>query len=226
MKKFTKLFLSCAAIAAVTAAVATSAMAAEVSLTGDVLGTYNTETGKLELTAPDVDQGTEATLLVFGADVTDVTQDDVVGIDQATNAEFANTGLKDAPQVPETGSNKYTVKLGYYADGVFTVKSGVLLLGEEDGVEIIVGDANVDGHIRTNDANAILWYTVDTESANAAKVGKVINVSDGTTAKVGDANLDGNIRTNDANAILWYTVDPESANAANVGQVLIGTVTE
>lgn len=229
MKKFTKLFLSCAAITAVTAAVATSAMASEIALTGELEGTYDTETGKLAIVAPtDLDAGSEATLLVIPATVDDtaVTADDVTGIDQATGAEFANTGLKDAPQVPETGSLKYTVKVGYYVNDVFTIKSSTLLLGEEEGIEIIVGDANLDGHIRTNDANAILWYTVDPESDDAAKVGQVINVSDGTTAKVGDANLDGNIRTNDANAILWYTVDPESADAAKVGQVLIGTVTE
>ena len=44
MKKFSKLFLSCAAVAAVTAAVATSAMAA-----GEISAEYSAETASLQL---------------------------------------------------------------------------------------------------------------------------------------------------------------------------------
>ena len=45
MKKFSKLFLSCAAVAAVTAAVATSAMAA-----GEISAEYSAETASLKIT--------------------------------------------------------------------------------------------------------------------------------------------------------------------------------
>ena len=45
MKKFSKLFLSCAAVAAVTAAVATSAMAA-----GEISDEYSAETSMLKIT--------------------------------------------------------------------------------------------------------------------------------------------------------------------------------
>ena len=224
MKKFSKLFLSCAAVAALTAAVATSAMADTVDVTGDVTGTYDTETGKLAITAPtDMDADSQATLLVYeGAAATEVTADSVVGIDQAADAAFTKNGLKDKPQVPAEGNTEYTVKLGYYADGTFTVKTGTLTLGEVEGVEITIGNVNNDTDIDALDANAILWYGVD--EAYSANVGKTINLSDGKTMLVGNVNNDTDIDALDANAILWYGVDGEYS--ANVGTKVIGTVVD
>ena len=225
MKKFSKLFLSCAAVAALTAAVATSAMADTVDVTGDVTGTYDTETGKLAITAPtDMDADSQATLLVYdaAAAATEVTAGSVVGIDQAANAAFAKNGLKDKPQVPADGNTQYTVKLGYYADGAFTVKTGTLTLGEVEGVEIVIGNVNNDTDIDALDANAILWYGVD--EAYSANVGKTINLSDGKTMLVGNVNNDTDIDASDANAILWYGVDGEYS--ANVGTKVIGTVVD
>ncbi len=227
MKKFSKLFLSCAAVAALTAAVATSAMAEEVALTGDVTGTYYTDggnAGKLVIDKPnDIDAGTQATLLVYeGAAATEVTADSVVGIDQAADAAFTKNGLKDKPQVPAEGNTQYTVKLGYYADGTFTVKTGTLTLGELEGVEITIGNVNNDTDIDALDANAILWYGVD--EAYSANVGKTINLSDGKTMLVGNVNNDTDIDALDANAILWYGVDGEYS--ANVGTTVIGTVVD
>lgn len=229
MKKFSKLFLSCAAVAALTAAVATAAMAEEVNVSGDVTGTYDTETGKLAITAPtDMDADSQATLLVYdaAAAATEVTADSVVGIDQAADAAFTKNGLKDKPQVPAEGNTQYTVKLGYYADGTFTVKTGTLTLGELEGVEITIGDINGDGNIRTNDATNVLWYTVDPTSPNAGNSAKVIQKTDGTSVQVGDINGDTNIRTNDATNILWYTVDSTSPNAGNAGTKVMGTIVD
>ena len=67
MKKFTKLFLSCAAVAAVTAAVATTAMAAEI--TGDVEGTFNETDKTVTITTTAAELGADTskpvTFLVY-----------------------------------------------------------------------------------------------------------------------------------------------------------------
>ena len=116
MKKFSKLFLSCAAVAAVTAAVATSAMAA-----GEISAKYTpAETGattaslKIE-TKYDADQ---KTLLIVPSSVSldKVTADDVVQIDQ--NAEIVDVVL---PAKLKDGT--YTVYMGgdgqVYSDTFF-----------------------------------------------------------------------------------------------------------
>ena len=77
MKKFSKLFLSCAAVAAVTAAVATSAMAA-----GEISAEYSAETASLKITTKYT--ADQKTLLIVPSSVSldKVTADDVVQIDQ------------------------------------------------------------------------------------------------------------------------------------------------
>ena len=195
MKKFTKLFLSCAAVAAITASIATAAMAEEVSLTGDVAGTYDPDSGKLTITAPaDMEPGTQATLLVYayGKDRTSVAAADVVGIDQAAAAAFTNSGLKDKPQVPETGNNKYTVALGYYVGSTFTVKEGTLLLGEEDGV--LIGDVDLNGEIDLDDATEVVRHSV-----------KLIKLT-GDALAAADADQNKEVDLDDATCIVRYSV--------------------
>ena len=92
MKKFSKLFLSCAAVAAVTAAVATSAMAA-----GGISATYtaageNETTAKLTIDASGY-TADQKTLLIVPSSVSldKVTAGDVVQIDQ--NAEIVDVVL-------------------------------------------------------------------------------------------------------------------------------------
>ena len=86
MKKFSKLFLSCAAVAAVTAAVATSAMAA-----GEISAEYSAETASLKITTKYT--ADQKTLLIVPSSVSldKVTADDVVQIDQ--NAEIVDVAL-------------------------------------------------------------------------------------------------------------------------------------
>lgn len=191
MKKFTKLFLSCAAIAAVTAAVATSAMAADI--TGGLSGTY--EDGKLSIVAPnDIDAAKAATLLVYdaSADVTDLSAEtDVVGIDQSkAGTAFENTGLKGAPT--EEDGTTYVVALGYYTKaGDFTVTTGKLF----SNGQILIGDADQDGFVDGGDATAILKVNVGTYTF----------VDNGEEAA--DADQDGYVDGGDATAILKFTVD-------------------
>lgn len=157
MKKFSKLFLSCAAVAAVTAAVATSAMAA-----GEISAKYTpAETGattaslKIE-TKYDADQ---KTLLIVPSSVSldKVTADDVVQIDQ--NAEIVDVVL---PAKLKDGT--YTVYMGgdgqVYSD-TFRVGAG----------KVLIGDANQDGYVEAADATAILKYNINKIDKTNDKVG-------------------------------------------------------
>lgn len=213
MKKFSKLFLSCAAVAAVTAAVATSAMAA-----GEISAEYSAETASLKITTKYT--ADQKTLLIVPSSVSldKVTADDVVQIDQ--NAEIVDVALP-----ADLKDGKYTVYMG--GDG--QVYSTNFKVGTGTDEEYIVGDSNSDGKIRTGDANAILWYTVDNKAVEGKSfnVGKKIVTADGELA-IGDSNKDGKIRTGDANAILWYTVDDKAVDGKsfNVGETVTGQLAE
>lgn len=217
MKKFSKLFLSCAAVAALTAAVATSAMAEEVALTGELTGTYYTadtadeNAGKLVITPPsDMVEGEQATLLVYdaAAAATKVTSDSVVGIDQAADAAFTKNGLKNTVVVPEEGSKTYTVKLGYYVpngkDGTsFTVKTGTLTLGESTAD---YGNVNGDNMIDYQDAIVVL----DAEIGNVTLTAEqIVNA---------DVVVDGVVDYQDAIDILNYEVGNDSNTAILRGE--------
>lgn len=218
MKKFSKLFLSCAAVAAVTAAVATSAMAAgEISATYTAAGENATAKLTIDASGYTADQ---KTLLIVPSSVSldKVTDGDVVQIDQ--NAEIVDVVLP-----ADLKDGKYTVYMG--GDG--QVYSTNFKVGTGTDEEYIVGDSNSDGKIRTGDANAILWYTVDDKAVEGKSfnVGKKIVTADGELA-IGDSNKDGKIRTGDANAILWYTVDDKAVDGKsfNVGETVTGQLAE
>ena len=121
MKKFSKLFLSCAAVAAVTAAVATSAMAA-----GEISAEYSAETASLKITTKYT--ADQKTLLIVPSSVSldKVTADDVVQIDQ--NAEIVDVALP-----ADLKDGKYTVYMGgdgqVYSD-TFRVGAGKVLIGD------------------------------------------------------------------------------------------------
>lgn len=218
MKKFSKLFLSCAAVAAVTAAVATSAMAA----VNDISAEYKAPeagatTASLKITSTY--QADQKTLLILpkGVDLTNVPTNKVVQIDQ--NTDIVNVVL------PADLDGTYTVYMG--GDG--EIHETTFKVGNGTDEDFIVGDSNSDGKIRTGDANAILWYTVDDKPVD----GKSFNVGDKiTTANgdhiIGDSNKDGKIRTGDANAILWYTVDDKAVDGKsfNVGETITGQLAE
>lgn len=191
MKKFSKLFLSCAAVAAVTAAVATSAMAA-----GEISAKYTpAETGattaslKIE-TKYDADQ---KTLLIVPSSVSldKVTADDVVQIDQ--NAEIVDVVL---PAKLKDGT--YTVYMGgdgqVYSD-TFRVGAG----------KVLIGDADQDGFVDSGDATTILKYNV----------GSVELVGDGQAAA--DADQDGFVDGGDATAILKYNVGVVDSSTEKIG---------
>ena len=191
MKKFSKLFLSCAAVAAVTAAVATSAMAA-----GEVSATYTpAETGATTASLSITTKYTadQKTLLIVPSSVSldKVTADDVVQIDQ--NAEIVDVVL---PADLKDGT--YTVYMGgdgqVYSD-TFRVGAG----------KVLIGDADQDGFVDGGDATTILKYNV----------GSVELVGDGQAAA--DADQDGFVDGGDATAILKYNVGVVDSSTEKIG---------
>ena len=191
MKKFSKLFLSCAAVAAVTAAVATSAMAA-----GEVSATYTpAETGATTASLKITTKYTadQKTLLIVPSSVSldKVTADDVVQIEQ--NAEIVDVVL---PADLKDGT--YTVYMGgdgqVYSD-TFRVGAG----------KVLIGDADQDGFVDGGDATTILKYNV----------GSVELVGDGQAAA--DADQDGFVDGGDATAILKYNVGVVDSSTEKIG---------
>ena len=191
MKKFSKLFLSCAAVAAVTAAVATSAMAA-----GEVSATYTpAETGATTASLKITTKYTadQKTLLIVPSSVSldKVTADDVVQIDQ--NAEIVDVVL---PADLKDGT--YTVYMGgdgqVYSD-TFRVGAG----------KVLIGDADQNGFVDGGDATTILKYNV----------GSVELVGDGQAAA--DADQDGFVNGGDATAILKYNVGVVDSSTEKIG---------
>lgn len=192
MKKFSKLFLSCAAVAAVTAAVATSAMAAgEISATYTAAG-ENETTAKLTIDASGY-TADQKTLLIVPSSVSldKVTAGDVVQIDQ--NAEIVDVVL---PADLKDGT--YTVYMGgdgqVYSD-TFRVGAG----------KVLIGDADQDGFVDGGDATTILKYNV----------GSVELVGDGQAAA--DADQDGFVDGGDATAILKYNVGVVDSSTEKIG---------
>ena len=191
MKKFSKLFLSCAAVAAVTAAVATSAMAA-----GEVSATYTpAETGATTASLKITTKYTadQKTLLIVPSSVSldKVTADDVVQIDQ-------NADIVDVVLPADLKDGTYTVYMGgdgqVYSD-TFRVGAG----------KVLIGDADQDGFVDGGDATTILKYNV----------GSVELVGDGQAAA--DADQDGFVDGGDATAILKYNVGVVDSSTEKIG---------
>lgn len=193
MKKFSKLFLSCAAVAAVTAAVATSAMAAgEISATYTAAGENATAKLTIDASGYTADQ---KTLLIVPSSVSldKVTDGDVVQIDQ--NAEIVDVVLP-----ADLKDGKYTVYMG--GDG--QVYSTNFNVGNVSSV--LIGDVNQDDEVTCADATEIILDYVGT---------KEITNADAKVAA--DCNDDEDITLGDATCIINYYVG-NTSGAGLVGQ--------
>lgn len=193
MKKFSKLFLSCAAVAAVTAAVATSAMAAgEISATYTAAGENATAKLTIDASGYTADQ---KTLLIVPSSVSldKVTADDVVQINQ--NAEIVDVALP-----ADLKDGKYTVYMG--GDG--QVYSTNFNVGNVSSV--LIGDVNQDDEVTLADATEIILDYVGT---------KEITNADAKVAA--DCNDDEDITLGDATCIINYYVG-NTSGAGLVGQ--------
>ena len=195
MKKFSKLFLSCAAVAAVTAAVATSAMAAGISATyAPADATHETATLTIDASGYTAAQ---KTLLVLKPGKTletvKVSEDDVLQIDQQDGNDTITVALPK-----DLADGKYTVYMGgdgqVYSD-TFRVGAG----------KVLIGDANQDGYVEAADATAILKYNIN----------KYTFKDNGEEAA--DANQDGYVEAADATAILKYNINKIDKTNDKVG---------
>lgn len=194
MKKFSKLFLSCAAVAAVTAAVATSAMAA-----GEVSATYTpaadgATTASLKITTNYT--ADQKTLLIVPSSVTldKVSADDVVQIDQ-------NADIVDVVLPADLKDGTYTVYMG--GDG--QVYSTNFKVGNASSV--LVGDVNQDASITVGDATAIVRH-----KTGAAPI------TDADALIAADTNYDDSITLGDATCIVMYKIG-NTAKAGHVGEL-------
>lgn len=161
MKKFTKLFLSCTAVAAITAALAASAMAAEVDLKGSdgIVGIYNTETGVVSLsTLPNADDAIKTVLVLKPSEVSasdtgiTVVAENIIGIDQTDKL----TEVKlDASKV-DTENNNYTVFVGGSSGKVYKATFGGKTAAASYG-QVTLGDTDID----FEDAVLILKYELN-----------------------------------------------------------------
>ena len=198
MKKFSKLFLSCAAVAAVTAAVATSAMAAGISATyapADV--THETATLTIDASGYTAAQ---KTLLVLKPGKTletvKVSEGDVLQIDQQDGNDTITVALPK-----DLADDKYTVYMG--GDG--QVYSTNFKVGNASSV--LVGDVNQDASITLGDATAIVRH-----KTGAAPI------TDADALIAADTNYDDSITLGDATCIVMYKIG-NTAKAGHVGEL-------
>ena len=154
MKKFTKLFLSCAAVAAVTAAVATSAMAADKDLTASYETDATTGLGKVTITCASEDATKTLLILKPGATRTDVKTTDILQIDQKDGA-ITEAVIPALDKTKDEDRGTYTVLVGGTSGDIYV---GTFSIG---GTEITLGnvDFSADG-ITPTDASLILQQAV------------------------------------------------------------------
>ena len=198
MKKFSKLFLSCAAVAAVTAAVATSAMAAGISATyAPADATHKTATLTIDASGYTAAQ---KTLLVLKPGKTletvKVSEGDVLQIDQQDGNDTITVALPK-----DLADGKYTVYMG--GDG--QVYSTNFKVGNASSV--LVGDVNQDTKINLSDATGVVQHAM-----------KVKAITDADALIAADANDDSKINLSDATCIVKYSVKMTDG-IGNVGQL-------
>ena len=198
MKKFSKLFLSCAAVAAVTAAVATSAMAAGISATyAPADATHETATLTIDASGYTAAQ---KTLLVLKPGKTletvKVSEGDVIQIDQQDGNDTITVALPK-----DLADGKYTVYMG--GDG--QVYSTNFKVGNASSV--LVGDVNQDTKINLSDATGVVQQAM-----------KVKAITDADALIAADANDDSKINLSDATCIVKYSVKMTDG-IGNVGQL-------
>ena len=210
MKKFTKLFLSCAAVAALTAAVATSAMAAD-SMRGQITGTY--DAGTLTLTAPNAADEFKTVVVLDAADVAadpntvQIKSKNVIGIDQVTESEIV---VKLDTTKVDTANKEYTVLIGGSAGQIY---EGTF--GKVSGVTFKIGDINISGKIDLTDGTMLLRHIAELDRTGKAGVTTSATV-DGNAVTIGDINVNGKIDLTDSTMLLRYIAELDRTGKAGV----------
>lgn len=148
MRKFSKVFLSCTAAAALTAGIATSAMAADANSGMTLKATYSEAEGKGQITISECASSDQIkTLLVLknNKSLTDFAKEDILQIDQGANVYTVTVPTvrdEDKPAtykvyVGGTSGNVYsgTCEISAGGGGVVSTR----LLGD------ITGEGDIDG---------------------------------------------------------------------------------
>ena len=235
MKKLSKTLLAVAAVSVVSAAMAASAMAA------DTITAEYTD-GVLSLSGVAA-SGKSQTLLIFKGEATDsVTNENANEIVVAINQEDGDTTDQvlletDVPvRALEEGAT-YQIRVGgengNVQTGQFTYTSGGVDPGPGETIEIVIGDANLDGASRMNDATYVATKSLYQDTEDNANVGVGYEYVSGLdeapedgTVIIGDANLDGASRMNDATYIATKSVYQDTEDNANVGKRITVKATE
>lgn len=208
MKKFSKLFLSCAAVAAVTAAVATSAMAADKTLTASYSVDKGGQTATLTINCASQDDIKTLLVLKPSTDKTNITQDKICQIDQA--ADIATVKLPVYDKTSETEKGTYTVLMGGTSGDIY---EGTFTIG---GRTIVVGNVNLEvdkvGRINAADASAVLTHAVSKPGAEGYLTGAAFQAA-------AQCNKLGDTRANavDAGFILQYAINKDNPELAATG---------
>lgn len=182
MKNFKKVLLAGAAIAAMTAAVATSAMAAD-----DFTAAY--ANGKITLSgvpAACTAQDQVTMVVISGKDDVNPTSENLKQIGQEAGADSVFATIP----VGTLADGDYIVKLGG-TDG--NIYSDTFTVGDPD-TEYILGDADGNNKVDVRDANMIVRYTLGYETL------------DETAMKAANVNGDATVDVRDANVIVRYTL--------------------
>lgn len=167
MKKFSKLFLSCAAVAAVTAAVATSAMAAD-SL-GAIERTSGASADSISITLPETyaNESGQKTLLILAANYLNddgtINTAKVLQIDQDafTDQDADKAGVQVVVPIKklveptadaDNDKGTYTVRMGGTSGKIY---EGTFTVGQSD---IKLGDVDGNGKIDSRDSLMVLEF--------------------------------------------------------------------
>lgn len=189
MKKFTKVLFACAAVAAMTVAAGTAAMAEEIKGIQ-----YNVvEDGADTITIPAyTSTGEQQTLLVLNNDATTVVDTDIVQIDQQGGA-FADVvvgDLKDGTYYVRIGGDSAaTFSYGTFTVGE-TVTPSTRKVGDVDGNTVINGTdaAKIVNHVlksETLTGEALSAADTDTNGAvNGTDAAQIVNFVLKTTSTV------------------------------------------
>lgn len=186
MKKFTKLFLSCAAVAAVTAAVATSAMAAEKTLTASYGTNATTGLGEVTITCDSTDDMKTLLILKPGASKDDIKTADVLQIDQA--AAITKATIPALNEENEADKGTYTVLVGGTSGDIYV---GTFKIGSGG---ILVGDVDMNEDIDLDDATEIVKHAVK------------ISTLTGDALVAADTDFNDDVDLDDATCIVKYAV--------------------
>lgn len=196
MKKFTKLFLSCAAVAAVTAAVATSAMAADKTLTASYSVAEGASVGTVTITCASEDEAKTLLILKPGADKTAIKADDILQIDQAGTIATATVPVLDE----EADKGTYIVLMGGTSGDIY---EGKFKIGQG---EILMGDVDLDGKVNLTDATKIADHFIKA-------------YFDETALIAADVNEDEKVNLSDATCVANYFVKPSGTDHGVAGEV-------